>query len=349
MLGNFFGLVAPDLAIDLGTANTLIYVKGKGVVLDEPSVVAYVNEHGRKEVYAVGAEAKSMLGKTHRSMEVFRPLRDGVIADFDVAEEMIKQFIKKVMPRSLTLISPQIVICVPTGATPVERRTILESAQAGGARRVHLIEEPMAAAVGAGLQIDDPAGCMVVDIGGGTTEIAVLSLGGVVWSRSLREAGDKMDEAIIQYLRRTENLLIGESTAERIKKEIGTAKQPDEGMGMSMPIKGRDNLSGVPKEITVTEAMVAEALTEQVGKIVDAVRQAFEQMPPELAADIYDHGLMLTGGGALLRNLDVVLQERISIRVSVADDPLRCVVKGCGIALDTLNSQEARRLLTEEV
>ncbi len=342
-----FGLIAPDLAVDLGTANTLIYVKGKGVVLDEPSVVAYVNENGRKTVYAVGKEAKTMLGKTHRTMEVIRPLRDGVIADFDVAEEMIKQFIRKVTRP--TLISPQIVICVPSGATPVERRTILESAQAGGARRVHLIEEPMAAAVGAGLQIDDPAGCMVVDIGGGTTEIAVLSLGGVVWSRSLREAGDKMDEAIIQYLRRTENLLIGDSTSERIKKEIGTAKAPDEGSGMSMAIKGRDNLSGVPKEIHVTEAMVAEALAEPVGKIVDAVRQAFEQMPPELAADIYDRGIMLTGGGALLRNLDAVVQERISIRVSVADEPLLCVVKGCGIALEKLHTPEGRRLVTPDV
>lgn len=345
---SWFGLVAPDLAIDLGTANTLIHIKNQGIVLDEPSVVAYVSENGRKVVHAVGAEAKSMLGKTHKNMEVIRPLRDGVIADFDVAEEMIKQFIKKVLPRP-SLISPQIVICVPTGATPVERRTILESAQASGARRVHLIEEPVAAALGAGLQIDDPSGCMVVDIGGGTTEIAVLSLGGLVWSRSLREAGDKMDEAIIQYLRRTENLLIGDSTAERIKKEIGTARPPDEGSGMQLQIKGRDNLSGVPKEIPVTEAMIAEALAEPISRIVDAVRQAFEQMPPELAADIYDHGLMLTGGGALLRNLDVVLQERISIRVSVADEPLRCVVKGCGIALEKLNTPEARRLLTMEV
>jgi rod shape-determining protein MreB len=348
MFNNFFGLVAPDLAIDLGTANTLIYMKGRGVVLNEPSVVAYVNEGGRKVVHAVGAEAKTMLGKTNRNMEVIRPLRDGVIADFEVAEEMIKQFIKKVLPRP-TLISPQIVICVPTGATPVERRTILESAQAGGARRVHLIEEPMAAAIGAGLQIDEAAGCMVVDIGGGTSEIAVLSLGGVVWSRSLREAGDKMDEAIIQYLRRTENLLIGESTAERIKKEIGTARLPDEGTGMSMPIKGRDNLSGVPKEITVTEAMVAEALGDPISKIVDAVGQAFELMPPELAADIYDHGIMLTGGGALLRNLDVVIQERISIRVSVADEPLLCVVKGCGLALEKLNTKEGQRLITSDV
>lgn len=348
MFGNFFGLVAPDLAIDLGTANTLIYVKGKGIVLNEPSVVAYVTEGGRKVVHAVGAEAKNMLGKTHRMMEVIRPLRDGVIADFDVAEEMIKQFIKKVMPRP-ALISPQIVICVPTGATPVERRAILESAQAAGARRVFLIEEPVAAAVGAGLQIDNPTGSMVVDIGGGTTEIAVLSLGGVVWSRSLRVAGDKMDEAIIQYLRRTENLLIGDSTAERIKKEIGTASAPDEGKGLTLTIKGRDNLNGVPKEITVTEAMVAEALAEPVLSIVDAVKQAFEQMPPELAADIYDHGIMLTGGGALLRNLDQVLSDRISIRVSIADDPLACVVLGCGKALEHLNTPEGKRLLTLDV
>lgn len=343
-----FGLVAPDLAIDLGTANTLIYVKGRGVVLNEPSVVAYVSENGRKVVHAVGQEAKNMLGKTHRTMEVIRPLRDGVIADFDVAEEMIKQFIRKVTPRQ-TLISPRIVICVPTGATAVERRAIFESAQSAGARAVRLIEEPVAAAVGAGLQIEDPAGSMVVDIGGGTTEIAVLSLGGVVWSRSLRVAGDKMDEAIIQYLRRTENLLIGESTAEKIKKEIGTAKAPDEGRGLTMLIKGRDNLNGVPKEIAVTEAMVAEALNEPVSQIVDAVRQAFEQMPPELAADIYDRGIMLTGGGALLRNLDQVLQDRISIRVSVADDPLQCVVKGCGIALEVMGKPESNRLLMSDV
>jgi rod shape-determining protein MreB len=348
MLGNFFGIVAPDLAIDLGTANTLIYVKGRGIVLNEPSVVAYVNEGGRKVVYAVGAEAKSMLGKTHRMMDVIRPLRDGVIADFDVAEEMIKQFIKKVMPRP-TLISPRIVICVPTGATPVERRAILESAQAAGARDVKLIEEPVAAAVGAGLQIDNPSGCMVVDIGGGTSEIAVLSLGGVVWSRSLRVAGDKMDEAIIQYLRRTENLLIGDSTAERIKKEIGTARAPDEGKGLTLLIKGRDNMNGVPKEISVTEAMVAEALADPVAQIVEAVKQAFDNMPPELAADIYDVGLMLTGGGALLRNLDVVLSERLSIRVSVADDPLACVVLGCGKALEHLNTQEGKRLLMPDV
>jgi rod shape-determining protein MreB len=325
-----------------------VYVRGRGIVLDEPSVVAYVTEGGRKVVHAVGNEAKQMLGKTHKQMEVIRPLRDGVIADFDVAEEMIKQFIKKAMPRA-ALISPQIVICVPTGATAVERRAIYESAKFSGARAVHLIEEPVAAAVGAGLQIDDPSGCMVVDIGGGTTEIAVLSLGGVVWSRSLRVAGDKMDEAIIQYLRRTENLLVGDSTAERIKKEIGTAKAPDSGSGLAMTIKGRDNLNGVPKEINVTEAMVAEALSEPVAQIVDAVKQAFEQMPPELAADIYDHGIMMTGGGALLRNLDQVLQERISIRVSVADDPLRCVVLGCGKALDILNKPESKRLLLPEV
>ncbi|MGE3302731.1 MAG: rod shape-determining protein [Hyphomonadaceae bacterium] len=349
MLGNLFGLVSPDLAIDLGTANTLIYVKGRGVVLDEPSVVAYVRERGVKVVHAVGKEAKSMQGKTHRNMEVVLPMRDGVIADFDVAEEMIKQFIKKVMPRP-TMISPQVVICVPTGATPVERRAILESAQAAGARRVFLIEEPVAAAVGAGLQIEDPAGSMVVDIGGGTTEIAVLSLGGVVWSRSLRVAGNKMDDAIIQYLRRTENLLIDDSAAERIKKEIGTAEPPEDGSaGMRMAIKGRDNLNGVPKEVSVSEAMIAEALKEPVAEIVEAVKEAFEHIAPGLAADIYDHGIMLTGGGALLRNLDTVLQDRISIRVSVADDPLTCVVMGCGKALEHLNSPEGKRLLLVDV
>ncbi len=341
---NFFGLVAPDLAIDLGTANTLIYVKGKGIELNEPSVVAYVNEGGRKVVHAVGREAKQMLGKTPRNMEVIRPMRDGVIADFDVAEEMIKHFIKKVQPRP-SMISPQIVICVPTGATAVEKRTILESAQSAGARRVYLIEEPVAAAVGANLQIEDPAGAMVVDIGGGTTEIAVLSLGGVVWSYSLRVAGDKMDEAIMQYLRRAENLLISDAAAERIKKEVGTAKPPDEGLGMSMSVKGQDNLNGVPKEVSVNEAMVAEALREPVSDIVDTVKLAFERMAPDLASDILDNGIMLTGGGALLRNLDTVLQERISIRVSVADDPLTCVVMGCGKALEHLNTPQGKRLL----
>jgi rod shape-determining protein MreB len=347
-LGTFFGLIAPDLAIDLGTANTLIYVKGKGIELNEPSVVAYVNEGGRKVVHAVGAEAKTMLGKTNRSMEVIRPLREGVIADFDVAEEMIKQFIKRVQPRA-TLVSPRIVICVPTGATPVERRAILESAQAAGARRVHLIEEPVAAALGAGLQIEDAAGSMIVDIGGGTTEIAVLSLGDLVWSRSLRVAGDKMDEAIANYLRRAENLMIGEATAERIKKEIGTAKMPDEGRGLTMPVKGRDIMAGTPKEIVATEAMIAEALTDPIGQIVDSVKQAFEQLPPELAGDIHDRGIMMTGGGALLRNLDQVLQDRISIRVSVAEDPLTCVVMGCGKALEELDKPHGKRLLMADV
>ena len=333
MFGNMFGLVAPDLAIDLGTANTLIHVKGRGIVLDEPSVVAYVNEGGRKVVYAVGSEAKTMLGKTHRNMEVIRPLRDGVIADFDVAEEMIKQFIKKVLPRP-ALISPQIVICVPTGATPVERRTILESAQASGARRVKLIEEPVAAALGAGLQIDDPSGCMVVDIGGGTTEIAVLSLGGLVWSRSLREAGDKMDEAIIQYLRRTENLLIGDSTAERIKKEIGTARAPVEGEGLAIEVKGRDLMQGVPREVRISEKQAADAVAEPVAQIVEAVKVALEATPPELAADIADKGIMLTGGGALLRGLDVEIRDQTGLPVSVAEDPLSCVAIGCGRVLE---------------
>ena len=334
MLGNMFGLVAPDLAIDLGTANTLIHVKGRGIVLDEPSVVAYVNEGGRKVVYAVGAEAKTMLGKTHRNMEVIRPLRDGVIADFDVAEEMIKQFIRKVLPRP-ALISPQIVICVPTGATPVERRTILESAQASGARRVKLIEEPVAAALGAGLQIDDPSGCMVVDIGGGTTEIAVLSLGGLVWSRTLREAGDKMDEAIIQYLRRQENLMIGESTAERIKIDIGSAYPGQQVREIS--VKGRNLSEGVPRSFTLNSNEILEALQEPLQGIVGAVKAALEQTPPELGSDVAERGIVLTGGGALLRDIDKLLMEETGLPVVIAEDPLTCVARGGGKMLELID------------
>ncbi len=327
-------MVAPDLAIDLGTANTLIYQRGRGVVLDEPSVVAFTQKNGRKEVLAVGKDAKHMLGKTPQFMEAIRPMRDGVIADFLVAEEMIKHFIRKVNPRR-SLVSPVIIICVPSGATPVERRAIHQSALHAGARQVHLIEEPMAAAIGAGLPIDEPSGSMVVDIGGGTTEVAVLSLGGVVYARSVRVGGDRMDEAIVHYLRRTENLLIGDTTAERIKKEIGTAARPSDSRGLSLNIRGRDTINGVPKELQVTEAMVADALSEPVGQIVDAVKTALEAMPPELAADIVDKGIMLTGGGSLLRNLDVVIRERTGLPVALADDPLKCVVLGSGKVLET--------------
>ncbi|MEM6627365.1 MAG: rod shape-determining protein, partial [Pseudomonadota bacterium] len=283
MLGKLLGLMSTDMAIDLGTANTLVYVKGQGVMLDEPSVVAYVNQGGRKIVHAVGKEAKQMLGKTPIYMEAVRPMRDGVIADFEVAEEMIKRFIQKVHNRR-SFISPIIVICVPTGATPVERRAILQSAEAAGARHVFLIDEPMAAAIGAGLPIDESTGSMVVDIGGGTTEVAVLSLGGIVYSRSVRVGGDKMDEAIVNFLRREENMLIGEASAERIKKEIGTARAPENGKGMSLDIRGRDMMNGIPKETEINEAMVAKSLQEPVQRIVEAVREALEAMPPELAA-----------------------------------------------------------------
>jgi rod shape-determining protein MreB and related proteins len=336
MFSKLFGFLSSDIAIDLGTANTLVYVRGQGVVLDEPSVVAYVTQPGgRKIVHAVGIDAKAMLGKTPMNMEAIRPMRDGVIADFEVAEEMIKYFIRKVHKRG-AFVSPLIVVCVPSGATPVERRAILQSAQAAGARRVHLIDEPMAAAIGAGLPIDEPAGSMVVDIGGGTTEVAVLSLGGIVYSRSVRVGGDRMDEAIVNYLRRHENMLIGETSAERIKKEIGTATVPENGRGLSLDIRGRDLMHGVPKAITINEGQIAEALNEPVEQIVEAVKTALEAMPPELAADIVDRGIVLTGGGALLRNLDVEIRMRTNLPATIAEDPLRCVVLGSGRVLDDM-------------
>lgn len=340
MFDSLMGLLSSDMAIDLGTANTLVYVKGRGVVLNEPSVVAYVTHQGRKVVHAVGNQAKLMLGRTPGQMEAIRPLRDGVIADFEVAEEMIKHFIQQVHNRR-AFFSPQIVICVPSGATPVERRAIQEAALAAGARKVFLIEEPMAAAIGAGLPINEPSGSMVVDIGGGTTEVAVLSLDGIVYSRSVRVGGDRMDEAIINYLRRSENLLIGETSAERIKKEIGSAMPPADGHGLSLQIKGRDLVNGVPKEITISEQLISEALADPVEEIIDAVRVALEQTPPELAADIVDKGIMLTGGGALLRNLDVILRDRTGLPVSVADDPLSCVVMGSGRVIEDFAMMKA--------
>ena len=330
-----FGFFSQDIAIDLGTANTLVYVKGKDVVLNEPSVVAYSIKNGRKDVHAVGAEASMMLGRTPDNIEAIRPMKDGVIADFDVAEEMIGHFIRKVNNRN-RFARPEVVICVPSGATAVERRAIHQSAHQAGANRVHLIMEPMAAALGAGLPIHEPSGSMVVDIGGGTTEVAVLSLDGIVYSRSVRVGGDKMDDAIIQYVRRTTNLLIGEKTAERVKKEIGSATMPADNEGLTVQIKGRDLMNGVPREIRVTEAMIAESLTEPVEQIVEAVKNALESTPPELAADIVERGIMLTGGGALLRNLDVELRNRTGLPVSIADDPLSCVVKGSGMVVENL-------------
>jgi rod shape-determining protein MreB len=335
MFSSLFGAFSSDIAIDLGTANTLVYVKGRGVVLDEPSVVAFSYKNGRKVVHAVGAEASLMLGRTPANIEAIRPMKDGVIADFEVAEQMIKSFIEKVHNRS-RFVQPRIVICVPSGATAVERRAIHQSAQQAGARYVGLIEEPMAAALGAGLPIHEPSGSMVVDIGGGTTEVAVLSLDGIVYSRSVRVGGDKMDDAIVQYVRRTTNLLMGEMSAERVKKEIGSATMPADNEGMTVQIKGRDLMNGVPREIRVTEAMIAESLAEPVEQIVEAVKTALESTPPELAADIVDKGIMLTGGGALLRNLDIELRERTGLPISIADDALSCVVRGSGVVVENL-------------
>lgn len=333
MFSKLFGLVSADMAIDLGTANTLVYVRHQGIVLNEPSVVAISYINGKKQVLAVGNDAKRMLGRTPGNITAIRPLRDGVIADFEVTEAMIKHFIRKVHNRR-SFVSPEMVICVPSSSTAVERRAIQESAESAGARRVYLIEEPMAAAIGAGLPVTEPTGSMVVDIGGGTSEVAVISLGGIVYAKSVRVGGDKMDEAIIGYIRRVHNLLIGEGTAERIKKEIGSACPPADGDGKTLTIKGRDLLNGVPKEIIVTERQIAESLAEPVGHIVEGVRVALEQTAPELAADIVEKGIVLTGGGALLCNLDYVLRHATGLPVTVADDPLKCVALGTGQALE---------------
>jgi len=333
---SIFDAFSTDLAIDLGTANTLIYAKGRDIVLNEPSVVAYSVRNGRKVVHAVGEDARMMLGRTPGNIEAIRPMKDGVIADFEVAEAMIKHFIQKVNKKKPRWLGTKVVICVPAGATAVEKRAIYQSAQQAGASKVYIVYEPMAAALGAGLPIHEPSGSMVVDIGGGTTEIAVLSLDGMVYSRSVRVGGDKMDDAIIQYVRRTTNLLLGEMSAERVKKEIGTAMTPEDGEGMTVQIKGRDLMNGVPREIAINEAMIAESLEEPVEQIVEAVKLALEATPPELAADIVDKGIMLTGGGALLRNLDIELRERTGLPVSIADDPLSCVVRGSGTVVENL-------------
>ena len=343
MFSKLFGLLSADMAIDLGTANTLVYVKGRGIVLNEPSVVAITTRKGKKMVQAVGDEAKMMLGRTPGNIEAIRPLRDGVIADFEVAEEMIKHFIRKVHNRR-SFASPQVVVCVPSGSTAVERRAIQESAESAGARRVYLVEEPMAAAIGAGLPVTEPTGSMVVDIGGGTTEVAVLSLGGIVYSRSVRVGGDKMDEAIIGYIRRTHNLLVGEATAERVKTEIGTACAPANGEGLELSIKGRDLMNGVPKEIIVSQRQIAESMAEPVGAIVEAVKVALEHTAPELAADIVDKGIVLTGGGALLGNLDFVLRHSTGLPVSIADGPLSCVAMGTGRVLEDMKKFKDREV-----
>ena len=343
MFSRLFGFLSADMAIDLGTANTLVYVKGRGIVLNEPSVVAIADIKGKKHVLAVGEEAKQMLGRTPGNIHAIRPLRDGVIADFEVAEEMIKYFIRKVHNRR-SFASPLVIVCVPSGSTAVERRAIQESAESAGARRVFLIEEPMAAAIGAGLPVTEPTGSMVVDIGGGTTEVAVLSLGGIVYTRSVRVGGDKMNEAIIAYIRRNHNLLVGESSAERIKEDIGSACPPDDGDGPTIAIKGRDLMNGVPKELVISERQISESLAEPVGAIIEAVKVALEHTAPELAADIVDKGIMLTGGGALLGNVDFVFRHATGLPVSIADDPLSCVVLGTGRALEEM--KRLRHVLT---
>jgi rod shape-determining protein MreB len=331
IFSKIMGMWSTDMAIDLGTANTLVYVKGKGIVLNEPSVVAIVNEKGKNQVLAVGEDAKQMLGRTPGSIQAIRPLRDGVIADFIVTEEMIKHFIKKVHQRS-AFANPRIIICVPTGSTPVERRAIQESAHAAGARKVQLIEEPVAAAIGAGLPISEPTGSMIVDIGGGTTEIAVMSLGGIVYSQSLRVAGDALDQSIVTYMRKKFNLLIGDSTAEKIKKEIGTCIPTNSDNTYIM--KGRDIRTGVPKEVTLTEKDSAEAMSPIITQMIQAIKDALEHTPPELSADLVDMGLVLAGGGAYLKNLDKLISKETGLPVSIAEDPLSCVAIGTGKALE---------------
>ncbi|MFK3888744.1 rod shape-determining protein [Sphingomonas sp. NPDC079357] len=334
IFSRLFKMTSHDMAIDLGTANTVVYVRGRGIVLNEPSVVAVETINGVKRVKAVGEDAKLMMGKTPGSIEAIRPLRDGVIADIDVAEQMIKYFIEKVHGRRRFMRWPEIVICVPSGSTKVERRAIRDAAQNAGASAVYLIEEPMAAAIGADMPVTEPVGSMVVDIGGGTTEVAVLSLRGLAYTTSVRVGGDKMDEAIVSYVRRNHNLLIGEATAERIKQELGCAKPPVDGIGKTVHIKGRDLVNGVPKEIQITQAQIAEAVSEPVAAIVDGVRIALENTAPELAADIVDQGIVLTGGGALLQGLDEVLRDETGLPVTVADEPLICVAIGTGRALE---------------
>jgi rod shape-determining protein MreB len=329
------GFFSNDLAIDLGTANTCVYVKGQGIVLREPSVVAVKQDQkGNKKVLAVGVEAKQMLGRTPANIVAIRPMKDGVIADFEITEAMLRHFISKVH-NSRRLVRPRIIICVPTGITQVEKRAVKESAQSAGAREVYLIEEPMAAAIGANLPITEPTSNMVVDIGGGTTEVAVISLSGVVYSKSVRVGGDKMDEAIMQHVKRKYNMLIGESTAESIKIQAGSAYPG--ACEVEMNVKGRDLVSGIPQNITITSEEVRKAIAEQVDAIVQAVRIALEQTPPELAADIVDRGIVLTGGGALLKGLDQLLREETGLPITVVDDPLSTVALGSGKALDNLD------------
>ncbi|HOO90060.1 MAG TPA: rod shape-determining protein [Syntrophales bacterium] len=329
------GLISSDLAIDLGTANTLVYVRGKGIVLDEPSVVAVHRDlRGTKKILAVGADAKRMLGKTPGNIVAIRPMKDGVIADFEITEAMLRHFILRVHNRR-TFVRPRIIISIPSGITPVERRAVKETAESAGAREVYLIEEPMAAAIGAGLPITEPVSSMVVDIGGGTTEVAVISLAGIVYSKSVRVAGDKMDNAIVQYIKRKYSLLIGERTGEMIKTTIGCAYPENE--IKTVDVKGRDLISGIPKIVEINSEEVMDALSEPVSVIINAIRDALENAPPELAGDIVDRGIVLGGGGALLKNLDVLLREETGLPVTIAEEPLSVVARGAGKALDELD------------
>jgi rod shape-determining protein MreB len=336
VLDSIFGLFSNDLAIDLGTANTLVYVKGEGIVCNEPSVVAVQKDpRGGRRVLAVGAEAKKMVGRTPGNIVAIRPLKDGVIADFEITEAMLRAFIRKSHNNRKTFVYPRIIICVPFGITEVEKRAVRESAESAGAREVYLIEEPMAAAIGAGLPITEPTGNLIVDIGGGTTEVAVISLSGVVFSKSVRVGGDKMDEAIIQYIKRKYNLLVGERTAELIKITIGSAYPGND--IQTMEIKGRDLVAGVPKTVEISDEEIRDSLLEPINQIVEAVRIGLERTPPELASDIIDRGIVLAGGGSLLRNLDVLLREETGLPVMLADDPLTAVVMGAGKVLDELS------------
>ncbi len=334
-LTSLVGFVSNDVGIDLGTANTLVYVKGKGIVLNEPSVVA-ITKHDKK-VIAVGHSAKRMLGRTPGEIDAVRPLKDGVIADFEIADEMLREFIRQVQRRRF-LVRPRIIISVPSGITEVEKRAVRDSAERVGARSVFLIAEPIAAAIGVGLPVAEPSGNMVIDVGGGTTEIAIIALSGIVSSTSIRVAGDEMDEAVVQYVRKTYNLLIGHQTAEAIKIKIGSAFPLE--TEMEMEVKGRDLLTGIPKTLILNSVEIREALREAVNSIVDAVREALEKTPPELAADIVDRGIVMSGGGSLLRGLDALVREETNLPVNVVEDPLTCVVRGTGKILDNMAAYE---------
>lgn len=341
-----FSFISKDIAIDLGTANVLVYLKGKGVVLNEPSVVALVNNNGKKIPYAFGKEAKMMLGRTPAMIETIRPMKDGVIADFKVAGEMIKYFIHTVN-KTKAWFGPMIIICVPYGSTPVERKAIQEAAESSGAREVFLIEEPMAAAIGANLPVLDPIGSIIVDIGGGTTEIGIISLGGIVYGKSVRIGGDKIDETIVNYVRKNHNLLIGETTAEKIKINIAAACVPaNNGDGEVMEVRGRDLSTGIPREIILTEKQIAESLSDPINQVIESIKVALESAPPELSADIVERGIVLSGGGSQIRNLDLTIKKATGLPVYVADDPLTCVINGIGRVLS--NFKELKTVLFKQ-